>query len=71
MNKIKLLIASSLTLAMLSGCSTYSVEKIGIPYESMQGVNALTTAKTVKVSVQVNDIRANRSKVGDKKNRGI
>jgi uncharacterized lipoprotein YajG len=62
--KIKLLLIASLAL---SGCALYGIEKIGIPYDSIQGVSKISNANSVAVSVQVHDIRADKTKIGDQK----
>lgn len=57
----------ALTLGCLGGCA-FTTDKVAIQYLPQVGVSTLEKAKSVVVSVQVNDSRPDKSKVGSKKN---
>lgn len=65
--KNKLLAVACLVAANLSGCAL-TTDHITLEYKKQPGVVELAGANGVKVSVEVNDLRQDKSKVSSKKN---
>ena len=65
--KKNLAVIAALAVLTLSGCAL-TTDRIDLQYAPQPGVSKVEGAERVSVSVQVNDVRSDKSKVSSKKN---